>query len=144
MRCASRFTYELLAFANAPAAVENALERVTFPSGAGLDPESQDLTVFFDDAPVKHIVVTAAGVTGNDRNHSIGRPTEYEETGLSETRFYVTALGPADCAQAVSEGYAHIADLNQDCYIDLLDLAIFTADWQDCMDPTDPHCTHPW
>ena len=114
------------------------------PNDGGLSSEPRHLTVYFDDAPTQHVVLTAAGVTYSDRNWSIDSPPELEETGLSEARFYVLALGPADCAQAIAEGYGHPADLNQDCRINLADLTGFIHDWLNCMDPTDPQCTHPW
>ena len=55
---------------------------------------------------------------------------------------------PEDCAQVHDLGFGYSADANQDCRIDLQDLALMAAQWTLCNDPdlvgTDPACQPNW
>ena len=35
----------------------------------------------------------------------------------------------------VADEEINVADLNRDCNVDVLDLAVFAANWLDCVDP---------
>ena len=53
--------------------------------------------------------------------------------------------GPPDtCAEVLAMGHSIQVDLNDDCYVNLADFAIFAAQWLDCIDPTDASCAKPW
>ena len=67
---------------------------------------------------------------------------------IDEARIYEVALpadrvldqyigdgGPPSCG-----GLYELADLNQDCYINVLDLLEFAADWMDCTDVANELC----
>ena len=52
-------------------------------------------------------------------------------------------LPPASCQEVWNDGFGMDGDLNEDCYMDLLDFAIFAEDWFRCNDPCDPNCEDP-
>lgn len=35
-------------------------------------------------------------------------------------------------------------DVNEDCYVDIIDVAVMMSDWLKCVDPGDPLCGEPW
>ena len=45
---------------------------------------------------------------------------------------------------AVDDYFVIVSDLNADCYVDLLDLAIFADEWLTCFNPEDELCESPW
>ena len=47
---------------------------------------------------------------------------------------------PQTCQQVWDKGYGLPSDLNEDCHVDLADLAAFAAKWLDCADPQNPAC----
>ena len=52
---------------------------------------------------------------------------------------------PADCEEALFQGYGNIADISgpdsaPDCYVNLLDFAALVRGWLICTDPTNPDC----
>lgn len=51
---------------------------------------------------------------------------------------------PSDCAQAIAWGYTLPMDFSGNCIVDLADLAIFAADWLECIIPGNPSCDQPW
>jgi len=51
---------------------------------------------------------------------------------------------PRTCAQVLQMGYTLEGDLDNDCRVDINDLAIFMEHWLECHDPQDPSCAHPW
>jgi hypothetical protein len=53
-------------------------------------------------------------------------------------------LIPEDCSRAKLGGYGLTYDLNGDCYLDLLELAIIVNDWLNCVDPASGLCDTPW
>lgn len=59
-------------------------------------------------------------------------------------RFVITGPRPADCADAIAQGYGYTEDFSGNCYVDLADLAILMLDWLRCVEPTDPACEHIW
>ena len=44
----------------------------------------------------------------------------------------------------VDDYFISVADLNTDCYVDLLDFAVFANIWLQCVQPGDPLCNEPW
>ena len=62
-----------------------------------------------------------------------------------EVWFFETGDGaPADCAEALSQGYSQTGDFNSDCYAKLGDLDYMANVWLDCMDPVGENCDEPW
>jgi hypothetical protein len=62
---------------------------------------------------------------------------------------YTIPTGPAGggeqtCQDILLQGGAMPQDLNKDCEINLLDFAIFQADWLRCFDPTNNSCDNTW
>ncbi|MBN1435836.1 MAG: exo-alpha-sialidase [Sedimentisphaerales bacterium] len=51
---------------------------------------------------------------------------------------------PTTCAEAIAAGYGLAGDFNDDCRINLLDLAMLAENWLRCIDPTDNSCERPW
>ena len=51
------------------------------------------------------------------------------------------ARAQSDCDVAWLAYYGIPSDLNLDCYVDLLDLAMFVSNWLVCNSPTDTNCT---
>ena len=51
---------------------------------------------------------------------------------------------PDTCAEAIADGHSPKYDLNDDCYVDLADFAIFASEWAYCMEPTNDNCSEPW
>ena len=47
---------------------------------------------------------------------------------------------PQTCQDAWDKGYGLLADLNQDCHVDLGDVATFASKWLDCVDPENAAC----
>lgn len=48
------------------------------------------------------------------------------------------------CTDVIEKGWTDLADINLDCYVDLLDLALFVQQWLECVDPLNELCDHPW
>ena len=117
---------------------------VPISSGGGTGPSSVDLVVDFGGAMAQYVVITSAA--GLDRNHYPDTPVgdwHDDLVALSEVRFN-EFLEPENCADAIGGGYGIDTDLNNDCYLNLLDFSMFTKGWLSCMDPTDNNCDHPW
>lgn len=53
-------------------------------------------------------------------------------------------IGPENCQEVTWGDLAMEYDLNQDCYVELMDFALLTEQWQACIEPTDDTCDHPW
>ena len=51
---------------------------------------------------------------------------------------------PSLCHGVWQSGYGIAADLNCDCYVDLLDIAVLADSWLKCNDPDDSNCTTTW
>jgi hypothetical protein len=51
---------------------------------------------------------------------------------------------PSSCYGVWQSGFGMQADLNRDCYIDIMDLAEFASDWLRCNNPDDPVCEVGW
>ena len=55
----------------------------------------------------------------------------------------VTAAIPeplTPCEQFIADGHGHITDINDDCRVDMTDLAMLADDWLGCTQPGDPAC----
>lgn len=50
----------------------------------------------------------------------------------------------ASCELVKADGLLFASDLNEDCQVDLLDLAILAQDWLRCNNPADPTCEDPY
>ncbi|MFI4912332.1 MAG: hypothetical protein ACIAQZ_11760 [Sedimentisphaeraceae bacterium JB056] len=44
------------------------------------------------------------------------------------------------CLALIASGGGLTGDLNNDCYVDLLDFSVFASDWLGCVHPDDPDC----
>lgn len=64
--------------------------------------------------------------------------------GFDDLIVATTPVTPADCDEVQALGYGLATDFNGDCYVEWADFGTFAADWQQCMDPQDAGCTHPW
>jgi hypothetical protein len=53
-------------------------------------------------------------------------------------------IQPADCASAHENGFVLMGDVNNDCYVNLLDLALMAQTWARCVNPQDANCETPW
>ncbi len=51
---------------------------------------------------------------------------------------------PLSCHGMWQSGFGIESDLNRDCYVDLLDLAVLADEWLKCNDPQDGHCQRNW
>jgi hypothetical protein len=51
---------------------------------------------------------------------------------------------PVTCPELIAQGWGLLADLNGDCYVDFLDLALLAQQWLNCIQPEDANCVHPW
>ena len=117
---------------------------VPIASGAGNADSTVDLVVNFGGATAQFVVITSTA--GLDRNHYPDVVTgdwRDDLVALSEIRFNKYSI-PENCTDVIGDGYGIKADLNSDCYLDLLDFAIFIKGWLTCVDPTDENCDHPW
>lgn len=119
---------------------------------AGLDPSEMS---FYDSFDGMDTGLWVPGRTGGD-------PAPSQEAVLGEIvadggqiSVYVGPTGTTyydgvgyelvtQCDIKISEGWALRADLNGDCYVNLLDFAELAYDWLQCIEPTDPTCEHPW
>ena len=50
---------------------------------------------------------------------------------------------PTNCDEVIGQDAGLVADLDNDCRVNLSDFGLFAADWQECMDPCDPNCGRP-
>ena len=48
------------------------------------------------------------------------------------------------CSDVIGFGYGLDSDVNSDCHVNLLDLALIAMDWMWCIEPTDSGCDKPW
>jgi hypothetical protein len=67
-----------------------------------------------------------------DSNQCLVRLSSLDDPAVSGTSDETFTI--FQCSKQLS------ADLNGDCYVDLLDLAILAADWLECGNPFDPDC----
>jgi len=51
---------------------------------------------------------------------------------------------PSSCYGVWQSGYGFGADLNRDCYVDIMDLTKFVSDWLRCNNLDDPACEVDW
>jgi hypothetical protein len=61
--------------------------------------------------------------------------------------FAIAAVAlPADvnCTERIAQGHGLVTDLNGDCYVNLADFTEFAELWQNCINPADANCAHPW
>lgn len=70
--------------------------------------------------------------------------------GYGQTTFYDGLTYDSDlvttCIEAQNQGLITqmVADINNDCYVNMEDFAQFTLEWLQCNDPDDQLCEHPW
>lgn len=48
------------------------------------------------------------------------------------------------CAETLAAGFSIAGDLNNDCKVDLADIAIIAANWAECINPQEDQCQNPW
>ena len=51
---------------------------------------------------------------------------------------------PTVCSEAIAQGHGMAGDVNNDCYVDLKDIAVIAQDWLRCINPADSGCASPW
>ena len=90
------------------------------------------VSLVVDCGGVEAIGVGIFSVYGDNHNWSGGSTLH---TGLSEVRFYIEP-----CKAAIEVGLGIAADLNNDCYVNLADLAVFTQDWLQCVETQEQGC----
>ena len=72
----------------------------------------------------------------------------YRETAFGGTGMFFDSFASADVIEPTSRvevayyGWCITSDLNKDCYVNLLDFALFTTNWLTCNNPTDGSCDH--
>ncbi|MFH1615120.1 MAG: right-handed parallel beta-helix repeat-containing protein [Planctomycetota bacterium] len=75
---------------------------------------------------------------------SVGRNTSFN--AVVDSLFVFKGIGtdsdgaPVDCGMVRNMGLLFAGDLNEDCYINLEDLALFANNWLKCNDPEDENC----
>ncbi len=52
----------------------------------------------------------------------------------------VTFFTPQSCEEVINGGFALAADMNNDCYVNIEDIAILASQWLSCNNPTDVEC----
>lgn len=55
----------------------------------------------------------------------------------------IEAIGISNCADAIDAGYGLLADINNDCHVNLFDYALLAMDWMEDADPVTGD-QHPW
>ena len=79
----------------------------------------------------------------NVRYIKVHREATFGGTGMFFDSFAsAEAIEPNTPAEVAFYGWCITSDLNQDCYVNLLDFALFTTDWLKCNNPTDGGCDH--
>ena len=63
-----------------------------------------------------------------------------------DVHLYQVMYEPADCTEAIADGYGYglVGDLNDDCDSDILDIELFMNAWLDCIVPDVSGCQTPW
>ena len=51
---------------------------------------------------------------------------------------------PTVCSEAIEQGYGLKGDVNEDCYVNLEDIAEIVENWVQCVNPADEDCGKPW
>jgi len=112
--------------------------------------------------PFADFVFTWDGSTGDltarviDASHGIHMVSATDTDFASFSRIYITASTEGEeffideilidpivtmtCQELIANGFGIKSDLNDDCYVDLEDMAILAADWLRCNDPEDEDC----
>ena len=67
--------------------------------------------------------------------------TADDTTAAVSDSILITVIDPT-CQDVIDAGLINIADLNQDCHVDLADFAFIAVSWLECNDPQDSTC--PW
>lgn len=116
----------------APAALTWAV--VSVPLGA--DPTK----VVFDNPHTEDPLVDFPPVAGT----YVLRLTADDTTRQVADGVSVVLVVPTTCADVIAEGHGLATDLNEDCRVNLEDLALVAADWMRCVDPSDATCEWPY
>ena len=67
--------------------------------------------------------------------HNKEVPAQFDDIHVDS---FVTT--PQTCQEVWDKGYGLPADLNKDCYVDLMDVAALAGKWMDCVDPENLAC----
>ncbi|MCK5272189.1 MAG: hypothetical protein KAJ52_06410 [Sedimentisphaerales bacterium] len=79
----------------------------------------------------------------NVRYIKVHRETSFGGTGMFFDSFAsADVIEPTSRAEVAYYGWCITSDLNKDCYVNLLDFALFTTSWLTCNSPTDGNCDH--
>jgi len=68
---------------------------------------------------------------------------EYGQNGTIY-RDVTVQISDANCEKVKLDGLLLSADVNEDCYVDIQDLAAMALDWLKCNNPQDENCTNPY
>ncbi len=102
-----------------------------FAQATGESDYASNTEVNFTGVPAKYVKLAVAVIDPENPQHNWGDPIF---TGLSEVRFRRSAV----CGDP---GTVYLpGDLNEDCYVDFKDLAIFASHWLTCTDPANRDC----
>ncbi|MBN1846643.1 MAG: LamG domain-containing protein, partial [Sedimentisphaerales bacterium] len=68
------------------------------------------------------------------------------QAGLGDDIFaeVVVEVTNPGCDVVIELGYGMASDINEDCYVNLLDFAALAADWLECNNPLDDDCPNPF
>ena len=79
----------------------------------------------------------------NVRYIKVHREATFGGTGLFIDSFAsAEVIKPTSRAEVAFYGWCIASDLNKDCYVNLLDFALFATNWLKCNNPTDCDCDH--
>ena len=54
------------------------------------------------------------------------------------------AILPMSCSEALEQEPGYLGDINNDCYVDIGDIAQMAHEWMRCVAPFNPECEKPW
>lgn len=75
---------------------------------------------------------------------ALAKCNDPENPDCDFTAFADLGYRPSSCHGIWQSGFGIDSDLNRDCYVDLLDLAVFADEWLECNDPQDGRCQCNW
>lgn len=84
-------------------------------------------------------------LSGVIRENTIYADLAYNDQASLENVFgAVVPTAASTCEEVWEYGQGLAADLNQDCYVNTSDYAMYLSDWITCNDPEDPECAVTW
>ena len=87
-------------------------------------------------------VTGGAGTVKLRIQFAVSNPSEFRFDSFSLKQMIETTVSPA-CQEKLDMGYHLPGDLNNDCYVNLADLALLASNWLRCMEPGNLDCEQP-